>query len=192
MSMHFRPKIQNGQIIKRTRITSPSITNQKPDITAWIATIKPAWSGKSVGELAYTGLSVFGLEEKLRAIEVRKEKNAEVSRVRVLFGLLALGVILAGGFMFSLRDHFIAHAFGREEVKLKSQLDQTRAEKRVLETSLRQVSNPQAIDNSARQLTSLQSVQLDQKKTATHINPASRDGKEKKQAGSAKKQILKR
>lgn len=165
MSMHFRPKIQNGPVAKRTRfdyVAQPAPRSTKAASFAPLATVTPIWTGVSVGELAQGGLAALGLDEPLQSTAaVTKEKVSSPSRV--LLCLIGCGVLLAGGFMFSLRDHFTAHAFGREEVKLKSQLDQAEVEQQSLDVKLKRVSSPQALEQAAREA-GLSSLEMERKR----------------------------
>lgn len=166
MNMHLRPKIQNGPVAKRTRLgTSPKPAPRAPKAAPMspLATVGPLWSGISVSTLTQSGLAALGLDEPLQSTElVAKEKTA--SRSRVLLGLIGCGVLLAGGFMFSLRDHFTAYAVGREEVKLKSKLDQTEAEQQHLDVTLKRAGGPQALDRAAREVAGLAPLELERKR----------------------------
>ncbi len=165
MSTHFRPKIQNGQIVRRSPITNSIRTSPRFSVPTALAAITPVWAGVSVTELAQTGLSALALDGKLKATETTvKSKAQSASRARVLVGLIGCGALLAAGFMFSLRDHFKAYACGREEVQLKSQVDQISAERRTLEVKREHAVSPQEIDRSARQQTTLAPIEMDHKK----------------------------
>lgn len=163
MNMHFRPKIQNGPVTKRSRsgyIAKPAPRSPKPSPAV---TLTPLWSGVSVSELAQSGLAALGLDERLQSTEViAKEKTARPSRV--LLGLIGCGILLAGSFMFSLRDHFTAHAFGREEVNLKSKIQQADVEQQELDITLQRVSSPQMLERAARESAGLSPLELERKK----------------------------
>lgn len=167
MNMHFRPKIQNGPVAKRSRSghTFQSVSRSpKPSFTA-TATMTPLWSGVSAGELTQRGLAALALDERLQSTAViAKEKAASPSRV--LLGLIGCGVLLAGGFMFSLRDHFTAHAFGREEVKLQSKIQQSEVEQQQLDITLQRVSGPAMLDRAAREVAGLGPLEMERKKAA--------------------------
>jgi hypothetical protein len=133
---------------------------------ASLTTVAPLWSGVSVGTLTQSGLAVFGLDEPLQFTEVvTKEKIA--SRSRVLLGLIGCGVLLAGGFMFSLRDHFTAYAVGREEVKLKSNLERSAAEQQQLDLKLRRAGSPPSLDRAAREVAGLAPLELERKQVVS-------------------------
>ncbi len=165
MDMYFRPKIQNGPVAKRSRsgsIVRSAPRSPKPSPAA-TATMTPLWAGVSAGELAQSGLAAFGLDERLRSTEtVAKARTAAPSRV--LLGLIGCGVLLAGGFILSLRDHFTAHAMGREEVQLKSKLQQANAEQQQLDISLQRVSSPSTLDRAAREVAGLAPLEMERKK----------------------------
>lgn len=169
MNMHLRPKIQNGPVAKRTRSAAshqPAPRAAKPASWTPLTTVAPLWTGVSVGTLTQSGLAVLGLDERLQSTEfVAKEKTA--SRSRVLLGLIGCGVLLAGGFMFSLRDHFTAYAIGHEEVKLKSQLEQAEAEQQQLDINLKRAGSPQALDRAAREVAGLVPLALEPKQVVS-------------------------
>lgn len=162
MNMHFRPKIQNGPVAKRLRAGSITQSTPRPAKSFSFAAISPIWSGASVGELAQSGLAAIGLDGRLQSTKVGgKEKAA--SRSRVLLGLIGCGVLLTSGFMFSLRDHFTAYAFGRDEVKLKSKIEQAETEQQHLDIKLKRAGNPQALEQAAREA-GLLPLELERKK----------------------------
>ena len=166
MNMHFRPKIQNGAVAKRARAgyaAKPAPHSPKPSS---LATLTPLWSEVSVGELAQSGLAALGLDERLQSTQVvTKEKTASPSRV--LLGLIGCGVLLAGGFMFSLRDHFTAHAFGREEVKLKSKIQQADGEQQQLDITLQRAASPQMLERAARESAGLEPLGMEGKRVVS-------------------------
>ena len=151
--MHFRPKIQNGPVAKRTRTVQQSATRPTPTLRATkaaaVATVAPIWSGVSVGSLAQSSLAAIGLDKRLQSTEAAAQQKAE-ARPRVLLGLIGCGVLLAGGFMFSLRDHFTAHAFGLTETQLKSEIERAETERQHLDVSLKRANSPQALEQAAR------------------------------------------
>ncbi len=166
MNMHFRPKIQNGQVAKRAR-TGYTVQPASRSIKASpLATMTPLWSGVSVSELKQNGLAVFGLDGQLQSTQVvPKEKT--VSPSRVLLGLIGCGVLLAGGFMFSLRDHFTAHAVGREEVKLKSKIQQADVEQQQLDIARQRAASPQMLERAARESAGLAPLELERKRVVS-------------------------
>ncbi|MBS1806857.1 MAG: hypothetical protein JST84_01540 [Acidobacteria bacterium] len=185
MNRHFRPQIQNGQVTKRTTVTyTANYASKKPSqLSLPMAPVTPAWSGPSVevGALAQRGLSLLALDEPLRSSKtVAKEKTA--SRPYALVGLLFCGALLAGGFMFSLRDHFIAHAFGREEVKMKSQTDHVNTERQHIKAQVDRAASPQEIDRAAREHSGLAPLEFDQKKAITGAKKIATTEKAKKPA----------
>ncbi|HEX4948172.1 MAG TPA: hypothetical protein VFZ34_15980 [Blastocatellia bacterium] len=118
------------------------------------------------------------MDEQLQSTEtITREKTA--GRSRVLLGLIGCGVLLAGGFMFSLRDHFTAHAFGRDEVKLKSKLEQVEAEQQQLDVTLKQAGSPKALDQAAREA-GLAPLKMERKKIVTATKPITPVEKAKK------------
>jgi hypothetical protein len=131
-----------------------------------MATVTPVWVGVSASELARSGLAAFGLDERLQSTEVAaKEKTA--ARSRVLLGLIGCGVLLAGGFMFSLRDHFTAHAVGRDEVKLKSKIQQAEAERQHLDIELKRTVSPPALERVTHEGAGLAPLELERKKISS-------------------------
>jgi hypothetical protein len=165
MNTHFRPKIQNGPVAKRARsgYTAQSAPRSPKPSFAATATMTPLWSGVSASELTQRGLAALALDERLQSTAViAKEKTASPSRV--LLGLIGCGVLLTGGFMFSLRDHFTAHAMGREEVKLQSKIQQSEVEQQQLDISLQRVSSPSALDRAAREVAGLGPLEMERKK----------------------------
>ena len=163
MNMQFRPKIQNGNIAKRSRsgyLAKPVPRSPQPSP---LATLTPLWSGVSVGELAQSGLAALGLDGRLQSTQVlAQEKTASPSRL--LLGLIGCGVLLAGGFMFSLRDHFTAYAVGREEVKMKLKIEQADVEQQQLDLTLQRASSPQMLERAARESAGLAPLELERKK----------------------------
>jgi hypothetical protein len=161
--MAYRPQIQNGQVVKRPRTATSQHYNSSPQYSASrrypnasaTATMAPAWSGISFGELAHNGLGVLGLDEKISTTEAKtRAAGKTMTRLGLMGGLIS--------FVFSLRDHFKAHAMGREEVGMRRALDQSQAEQRGLEYQLGQAVSPQAIEQAARQY-GLAPVELDLK-----------------------------
>ena len=162
--MTYRPQIQNGQVVKRprpasshqynswTQYSAAQPTARRYPTASATATMAPVWSGISFGELAHNGLGVLGLDEKISTTEVKtRAAGRTMTRVGLMGGLISCGLLVVSGFVFSLRDHFKAHAMGREEVGMRRALDQSQAEQRGLEYELGQVTSPQAIDQTARQ-----------------------------------------
>lgn len=187
MNMHFRPKIQNGPVAKRARAGSttqptPRATPSSPKATSSrlsssaksfskpratrsspLATVTPVWVDVSASALARSGLAAFGLDERLQSTEVAaKEKTA--ARSPVLLVLIGCGVLLAGGFMFSLRDHFTAHAVGRDEVQLKSKIQQAEAERQHLDGELKRTVSPQSLERATHEGAGLAPLELERKK----------------------------
>ncbi len=165
MNTHFRPRIQNGPVAKRARsgYTAQSVSRSPKPSPAATETMTPLWSGVSAGELTQRGLAALGLDERLQSTAViAKEKTASPSRV--LLGLIGCGVLLASGFMLSLRDHFTAHAFGREEVKLQSKIQQSEVEQQELDITLQRVSSPNVLDRAAREVAGLGPLEMERKK----------------------------
>lgn len=168
MNMQFRPKIQNGPVVKRSRpgYTVQSAPRASRPSSAATATMMPLWSGVSVGELTQRGLAALALDERLQSTEViAKEKTVAPSRV--LLGLIGCGVLLAGGFMFSLRDHFTAYAVGREEVKLKAKAQQVDVEQQNLDLTRQRVSSPSMLDRAAREVAGLAPLEMERKKAVS-------------------------
>ena len=163
MNMQFRPKIQNGNIVKRSRSGYIAKPVPRSPQALPLATLTPLWSGVSVGELAQSGLAALGLDGRLQSTQVlAQEKTASPSRL--LLGLIGCGVLLAGGFMFSLRDHFTAYAVGREEVKMKLKIEQADVEQQQLDLTLQRASSPQMLERAARESVGLAPLELEQKK----------------------------
>lgn len=167
MNRNFRPQIQNGPVAKRTQVSygvkpSPKATTRTP---ISLAPLSPLWSNPpiEVGALTQRGLSMLALDERLRSTETNAKEKAS-SRPYALVGLLICGALLAGGFMFSLRDHFIAHAFVREEVKLKAKTDQATTERQHIKARVEQATSSPEIDRLARENTDLAPLEFDQKK----------------------------
>ncbi len=198
MNMHFRPKIQNGTVAKRPRAASshqpaPRPTMTRPPLARPVtsrsigvsaaATLAPLWAGISASEMAQTGLAALGLDERLQStIVVAKEKTA--SHSRVLLGLIGCGVLLAGGFMLSLRDHFTAYAMGREEVKLKATIEQVETEQQQLGISLQRTSSPQTLERAARELAGLMPLEMERKKVVSATKKVAAAEKAKKSPSS--------
>ncbi len=169
--MTYRPQIQNGQVVKRSRPASSQHYNNSPQYSvarrypaaSATATMSPAWSGISFGELAHNGLGVLGLDEKISTTEAKTRADGKtMTRLGLMGGLISCGLLVVSGFVFSLRDHFKAHAMGREEVGMRRALDQSQSEQRGLEYQLGQAVSPPALDQAARQY-ALSPVELDQK-----------------------------
>ncbi len=168
MNMQFRPKIQNGPVAKRARsgyTVQPVPRSPKPSSAATM-TMTPLWSGVSAGELTQRGLAALGLDERLQSTAViATEKTAAPSRV--LLSLIGCGVLLAGGFMFSLRDHFTAQAFGREEVKLKSKIQQADVEQQQLDITFQRAASPQMLERAARESAGLAPLAMEGKRVVS-------------------------
>ncbi len=182
MNMHFRPKIQNGTVAKRPRAAAAPQSASRPamarlprarpatprstGVSAAAATLAPLWAGISASELAQTGLAALGLDERLQSTTVvAKEKTA--SHSRLLLGLIGCGVLLAGGFMFSLRDRFTAYAMGREEVKLKAKIEQAETEQQQLGITLQRAASPQTLERAAREVAGLMPLEMERKKVVS-------------------------
>ncbi len=166
MNAQYRPKIQNGQVIKRPRTAAGSYTITKAQRAAY-AVLAPAWDGPSVSAIAQTGLSALGLDEKLRTTEVIAQtatKTTALSHTKTMMGLIGCGLILSGAFMFSLRDHFTAHAFGRDQVKVQTQIEQATAVQNNLEAQHQRAASPGEIERAASTLTNLAPIEPEQKK----------------------------
>jgi hypothetical protein len=181
MDKHIRPQIKNGQITKRTQVTysvraTPQTTRSSQ---VRLAPLTPLWSDVSVGTWAQNGLSLLGLDEKLRSTEgTKKEKVA--TRPLALVGLLLCGSLLAGGFMFSLRTHFIASAYGRDKVKLKVKTDQSQIEHKHLQSQFEHAASVHEIDRATREYTNLAPLEFDQKKVAVRAKKIAITEKAKK------------
>lgn len=183
MNGHFRPQIKNGQLVKRTPITSWVKASPKaaPKTTrrSALAPLSPLWTGVSVSTLAQNGLSLLGLDERLHSTTTTVKENT-ATRFSALVGLLVCGGLLAGGFMFSLRTHFIAYAFGRDVVKLKAKTDHVNTERQHLNAQLEQAASTQEIDRAAREFTGLAPLEFDQKKVAVRAKKIAITEKAKK------------
>lgn len=169
MNKHFRPQIQNGTIAKRTQVAysvrpAPQTTSRAA--SAVLTQLSPAWSAPSVevGALKQRGLSLLGLDEQLRSTTKTKAAATTTTRPYALVGLLFCGALLAGGFMFSLREHFIAHAFGRNDIHLKSQTEELKARNQRLKADVEHAASPPEIDREARKSSGLAPLEFDQKK----------------------------
>jgi hypothetical protein len=80
----------------------------------------------------------------------------------VLFFLIGFGAFIAAGFVFSLHQHFAANAIGREEVRLKSNLDQLGSEQRHLGLQRARALSPRELERRATQQSGLAPLRLDQ------------------------------
>ncbi len=184
MNRHFRPQIQNGTVVKRTQSGVKPVPKAASRVALPLAPLSPLWSSQAieVGALTQRGLSLLALDERLRSTDtIAKEKAS--TRPYALVGLLVCGALLAGGFMFSLRDHFMAHAFGREEVKLKTKTDQVTTERQQIKARVEQATSSQAIDRLAHENTDLAPLAFDQKKMVTGAKKIATTEKAKKTAG---------
>lgn len=179
MNKHFRPPIQNGHVAKRTQVTYGGKMETRASLP--LIPVSAVWSGQSVevGTLTQRGLSLLGLDERLNSTKPAAKATA-VTRPTVLIGLLVCGTLLAGGFMFSLRDHFIAHAFGREEVRLKSRTDQANTERQHLKAQTELATSPQELDRAARESNGLAPLEFDQKKVISGVKKITAAEKAKK------------
>ncbi len=90
---------------------------------------------------------------------------------RALLYLIAFGVCIAAGFVFSLNQHFTASALGREGVKLRAELDQAFSEQRDLELNRARASSPQEIERAANRQGNLAPLKLDSP-AALRVTPA--------------------
>ncbi|MFN7928368.1 MAG: hypothetical protein U0Y68_10555 [Blastocatellia bacterium] len=169
MNNSFRPQIQNGPVAKRTQANYSVKPAAKPITRAaapLLTQLTPAWSLPTVevGTLKHRGLSLLALDEQLQLPTQAKEVAKATSRPYALVGLLFCGVLFAGGFMYSLREHFIAHAFGRDEIKLKDQTQNIKAKNQRLQAEVEHAASPQEIDREARKSADLAPLEMDQKK----------------------------
>lgn len=172
MNTQYRPKIQNGQVIKRPRTTAGSYRITKSVNTSY-AVMAPAWDGSAVSALTQTswsaGLSALGLDERLRTAEAATQtatKTVALSQTKTMMGLIACGLVLAGAFMFSLRDHFSAHASGREQIQLQADIKQATAVQNTLEGQRQRAASPGEIERAAATLTNLAPITPEEKKAA--------------------------
>ena len=183
MNRHFRPQIQNGQVTKRTQVSSSAQSSPKAATRSVmpLTPLSPVWSGQAfeVGALAQRGLSLLALDERLHSSETAVQTKT-ATRPYALVGLVICGALLAGGFMFSLRDHFIAHAFGREEVKLKAQTDHANTERQQIKAQVERATSPQEIDRAAGKNTDLAPLEFDQKKMVSGAKKIAATEKAKK------------
>ncbi len=178
--MTYRPQIQNGQVVKRSRPASSQHYNSSPQYSARrypaasaTATMAPAWSGISFGELAHNGLGVLGLDEQITTTEAQtRAAGKTMTRLGVMGGLIGCGLLVVTGFVYSLRDHFKAHAMGREEIGMRRAIDQTQAEQRGLQYQLGQAVSPQEISQAAQQF-GMAPIELDLKNKV--VAPAKAD-----------------
>lgn len=154
MRNHYRPAIQNGQIVKRPRRAIAPQFGSLRSSTNKTTVINPHIS-KS--ETLRTSASAIVNEFKLP---------------RVLMALVGGGVLIAAGFLFGLHEHFVAYAFNREEVKVQSKIDQVVSEARALKAEQKHNSGPQSlaqlIDGKGR----LQPLKLDPAKPSARKPPA--------------------
>lgn len=160
MNSHFRPTIQNGKVIRRSAVAPRNQRARLPQVS--FNTTLPDLG--DIGAWSHQGLAFFGLDDhKLEVVaEPRAEKTA---RARVILPLLGCGLLLAGGFMFSLKDRFATHAYVKEEVKLKSQFDQAQSEKRFLQASLQKAAGLGEVSRAARESNEVHAGQLDKRLT---------------------------
>jgi hypothetical protein len=68
---------------------------------------------------------------------------------RALLGLILFGAGIATGFVFSLHQHFTANIIGREEVRLKADLDRAFSEQRDLDLRRARASSLREIERAA-------------------------------------------
>src|SRR5437764_1323251 len=80
---------------------------------------------------------------------------------RALLYLIAFGACIAAGFVFSLNQHFIASALGREGVRLRAELDQAGSERRHLELNRARASSPLEIEHAANRQGNLAPLKMD-------------------------------
>lgn len=174
MNNYIRPQIQNGPIAKRTQPTHSVRPAPKavPRATSAVLTqLTPAWSvpNVEVGALKQRGLSLLALDEELRSTATTKAVAQEkaASRSSVMVGLLCCGALLAGGFMYSLRERFTAHAVSRDEIELKDKTTETKARNQRLRAEVEHAASPEEIDREARKASGLAPLEFDQKKIAS-------------------------
>ena len=80
---------------------------------------------------------------------------------RTLWCLIVFGACIAAGFVFSLHQHFTANAIGREDVRLKANLDQAFSEQRHLELKRERAFSLREIERVANQRGNLAPLKLD-------------------------------
>jgi|GEM_PF-2332945 len=83
-------------------------------------------------------------------------------QLHVLLLLVGAGAAIAAGFVFSLHQHFTASAIGREEVRLKANIDQLYSEQRHLELKRTHALSPGEVEREARRQGRLGPLKLDQ------------------------------
>jgi len=81
--------------------------------------------------------------------------------LRPLLCLIAIGALIATGFVFSLHYHFAAHAIECEDVQLKTTLDQLGSEQRHLELERSRALNPEELKRAASRQDNLAPLKLD-------------------------------
>lgn len=150
MRNHYRPAIQNGPIAKRAR---------RPPAP-------PAARSSAAGVVARRG-------PRERMPEVLREAAGEKFRAavsvaardlrpsRVLLALIGCGLLIAAGFVFGLREHFVAHALNRAEVQVQSEIERAASAERALKAEQKQAGGPQPLSDSANRRGRVQPLKLD-------------------------------
>lgn len=144
MQSHFRPQIQNGPIAKRPRRhPAPTVTSPSSSL---------ALPSKAVAA---------GLQARARLRALSPAAAMELLPSRVLVTLLVCGALIAAGFVFGLHEHFVAYAFGRDEVKVQTKIEQSTSEQRALKAEQRQAVSPFVLARTAESQGRVQPIKLD-------------------------------
>lgn len=139
MGNHYRPVIQNGPIAKRARRAA------KPSLAPHAATPRRAHrQSPDIRPLAAASFAV-----------------RELCPPRALVALVGCGALIAAGFIFGLREHFVAYAFNREEVKVQSKIEQVISESRALNAEQQQAGSPLSLARSIGGRGRVQELRLD-------------------------------
>jgi hypothetical protein len=161
MRNHYRPAIQNGPIAKRAR--RPSVPPAAQSGAARVAARRgprermPEMLREAAGERFRAAASVA-------ARDLRPS--------RVLLALIGCGLLIAAGFVFGLREHFVAHALNRAEVRVQSEIERATSAERALKAEEKQAGGPRSLAESANRRGHVQPLKLDPARPGAKPKPS--------------------
>src|SRR5262245_4264408 len=128
----YRTKIQNGVVSKRRNRPAVSQASRRP-------------VRKKVGEKgSRTRVRRSGASGSRRSRQRQRGAN-------VLWMLMLVGALLAGGFVFAMRSQINVYQYGQAEAQLKSELDEMTNRQRYEMLQRERALNPRKIDRAAKQ-----------------------------------------
>lgn len=106
------------------------------------------------------------LPQQQRNSDVRRERDERA--FRRLLVVLAGGLLLAGGFVVAVGQHFAAVQYGYRSEALRREREQLLAEQQQLQLALDEATSPAALERAAREL-GMQPARAAQMDGASHV-----------------------